>query len=60
MMMELPSTLSRLGSDYERLEAEFLDFLGPEQYGAYLTEVVETLETEVDRRGGRADTGVRR
>jgi hypothetical protein len=47
-MMELPSTPSHLGSDNERCEAEFLDLLGPEQYGEYLTEIVETLESGRD------------
>jgi hypothetical protein len=47
-MLELPSTLSHLGSDDERRELEFLDLLGPEQYGEYLTEIVETLESGRD------------
>jgi hypothetical protein len=48
MMLELPSTLSHLGSDDERCEAEFFHFLGAEQYGEYLTEIVETLESGRD------------
>jgi hypothetical protein len=36
MLMELPSTRSHLGWVNDRDAAKFLDFLAPEQFGAYL------------------------
>jgi len=48
MMLEPPSTLSHLGSNDEHSVAEFSDLLGPEEFTAYLTEIVETLESGRD------------
>ena len=47
-MAELPSALSHFSSNDERSVAEFSDLLVPDHFGAYLTEIVETIENGRD------------
>jgi hypothetical protein len=48
LMAELPSTVENIGSSDQRGVAEFFVLLGPERFGAYLAELVETLEMGSD------------
>jgi hypothetical protein len=54
MMAELPSTLSYRGSDDGQGVADFSGLLGPEQFVAFLGEIVETLDSGRDPGAFRA------
>jgi len=47
-MAELSSTIEIIGSSDQRSVAEFFVLLGPEQFGTYVAELMEALETGSD------------